>query len=396
MRMVSSTSRPSTFLSGLIDIRRDLHRFPELSFKEHRTTRKIAQVLESLGVQITQFDDCTGLVGLFTGPHDGPTIALRADIDALPIQELTSAPYTSEVEGVMHACGHEANTTIMLGVAKKIVDSGLNTKMHGNVKLIFQPAEEQGSGAEVLIEKGVLENPHVDRVFAGHMSPDLSVGNVGVFRSLGYASVDRFKLEIQGQGAHGARPEEGIDPIVAGAHFVSQIQAIVARNVKPTHAAVVTIGSFQSGKAANVIPHTAALGGSIRAMMPEVRTLLLKRLEAMAMGLEQTFQVSCQWSIDEGVPPIVCDTATSEMLFQAAGKIVGDENVAYIEPIMGSDDFAYFTMERPSSIIRLGCSNADLGITGRLHAPDFDIDETVLEIGAELFYEAVRTHVAPS
>jgi len=166
----------------------------------------------------------------------------------------------------MHACGHEANTTIMLGVAKKIVDSGLSNKMHGNVKFIFQPAEEQGSGAEVLLQKGVLDNPRVDLVFAGHMSPDLSVGNIGVFRSLGYASADRFMLEIQGQGAHGARPEEGIDPIVAGAHFVSQIQTIVARNVKPTHAAVVTIGSFQSGEAANVIPHTAALGGPIRAM----------------------------------------------------------------------------------------------------------------------------------
>ncbi len=394
--MVSSTTHPSTFLSWLIDIRRDLHRFPELSFKEHRTTRKIAQVLESLGAQVTQFNDCTGLVGLFAGPHDGPTIALRADIDALPIQELTSASYTSEVEGVMHACGHDANTAIMLGVAKKMADEDMINRMHGNVKFIFQPAEEQGSGAEVLIQKGVLDNPHVDRVFAGHMSPDLSVGNIGVFSSLGYASVDRFKLEIQGQGAHGARPEEGIDPIVAGAHFVSQIQSIVSRNVKPTHAAVVTIGSFQSGIAANVIPHTATLGGSIRAMMPEVRTLLLERLEAMAMALEQTFQVSCQWSLDEGVPPIVCDTATSAMLFQAAGKIVGDEKVAYIEPIMGSDDFAYFTMERPASIIRLGCSNADLGITGRLHAPDFDIDETVLEIGTDIFYEAICTEVMPA
>jgi len=394
--MALNISRPSALLRWLIDIRRDLHRFPELAFNEHRTTRKIAQILESLGAQIIPFENCTGLAGLFTGPKKGPTIALRAEIDALPIQELNKTSYTSENEGKMHACGHEANTAIMLGVAKKMVDEGVINRMRGNVKLIFQPAEEQGLGAKVVIEKGVLEDPYVDRIFAGHMSPDLAVGQIGVFRSLGYASADRFKLEIQGQGAHGARPEEGVDPIVAGAHFVSQIQTIVARNVKPTYAAVVTIGSFLSGKAANVIPHTATLNGSIRAMTQQVRDLLLQRLEAMAIGLEQTFQVSCQWSLEEGVPPIVCDTKTSEMLFQAAEKIVGKERVAYIEPIMGSDDFAFFTLERPASIIRLGCSNVDAGIIGRLHAPDFDIDEAVLEIGADIFYEAVCAGVIPT
>jgi amidohydrolase len=336
----------------------------------------------------------TGTVGIIRGAQDGPTIGLRADIDALPIQELNDVPYKSQNPGAMHACGHDAHAAIMLGVARNIMTSGLQSKLKGNVKIFFQPAEERIAGAKAMIERGVLENPRVDRVIAGHMAPDLPVGTVGVFRGLGYASADRFELNITGQGTHGARPEEGNDPIVASAHFVTTIQSIVARNIKPTDAAVVTVGKFTSGDISNVIPETAHLEGSIRALSAGVRQKVIDRLHEIAAGLGQTFNVDSQLIIHEGVPPLENDIEVAEFLYQISQEVLGKENVSYMSPIMGSEDFSYFTLERPSAIMRLGCSNAEKGLTRSLHSPYFDIDEQVLEVGVAIFTEAVARFLA--
>ncbi|MGD8462155.1 MAG: M20 family metallopeptidase, partial [Desulfobacterales bacterium] len=273
----------------LSDTRRYFHRHPEISHQEKRTTQKIIEILKDLNIDTRPLEDMTGAIGLIEGKSKGLTIALRADIDALPIQELGDVEYASQNTGVMHACGHDANTAIMLGVAKTLMESGRHKDLKGNVKFLFQPAEERGAGAKAMIERGALENPRVDRIIAGHMSPDLPAGKVGIFRGLGYASADRFNLVITGKGAHGARPEEGNDPIVAGAQFVSGIQSIVARNIKPTEAAVITVGKFNSGAAENVIPESAHLAGSIRALSPDIRLKVHQRLAEFAAGLEKSF-----------------------------------------------------------------------------------------------------------
>jgi amidohydrolase len=379
----------SQFDQWLSETRRHFHMHPEISHLEKRTTKRIAEILKEYNCEVQLFDDMTGAVGIIRGALDGPTIGLRADIDALPIEELNDVPYKSRNPGAMHACGHDAHTTIMLGVAKNIMESGLQTKLRGNVKFFFQPAEERVAGAKAMIERGVLDNPKVDRVIAGHMAPDVPVGKVGIFRGLGYASADRFELKITGKGSHGARPEDGNDPIVAGSNFVTTIQSIVSRNIKPTEAAVVTVGKFRSGDASNVIPEFAFLEGSIRALSGVIRQKIFDRLHEIAAGLEITYNVACSFKIHEGVPTLENDIEVAEFLYQVSQDILGTDNVQYFPPVMGSEDFSYFTEERPSAIMRLGCANSEKGFTGTLHSPHFDIDEQVLEVGVAIFTEAV-------
>ena len=381
------------FLQWLVTIRRDIHRHPEISHEERLTTQKIVEILEALNIEVRTFPKMTGALGLIRGSSGGRTIALRADIDALPIMELNDVPYKSQYDGIMHACGHDANTAIMLGVAKKIVRSGLMSRSFGTVKFFFQPAEERVAGAKAMIARGVLENPRVDRVIAGHMSPDLPVGKVGIFRSTGYASSDRFVLLITGKGGHGARPEECVDPVVAGSLFVNQIQSIVSRSIKPTEAAVITVGKFMAGNAPNVIPETALLEGSIRALSVKARDQIIRRLHDIVSGLEKTFGVQCQFQIHNGVPILINNRGVAESLYDASAQVLRPENVSYLPPIMGSEDFVYFTLERPSAIMRLGCSNEKRGIVHSLHSPYFNIDETVLGIGVEIFYETIRRYL---
>lgn len=381
------------FKTWLIKIRRDLHRYPEISFSEQRSSVKVADILHDLDVKVSRFTDITGVLGFVQGAASGPTMALRADIDALPICELKESSYKSVNEGIMHACGHDANTAIMLGVAKKIADNQLFSRMQGNVKFLFQPAEEVGTGAKAMIERGVLRNPTVDRVIAGHMSPVLKVGEVGIFRNLGYASTDRFELKITGQGAHAARPDEGNDPIIAGACLVNQLQTIVSRNLQPSAAGVVTVAKFQAGEVANAIPESCSLEGSIRALTATTREQIIKRFRELVAGLEMSFAVTCDLQIHQLLPVGINDTDVAEFLFEVTREVLGDAGVSFIDPIMGSEDFSFFAQACPSAIIRLGCANSQKGITAPLHSPYFDIDEDVLTIGSEIFYRAVEKYL---
>ena len=384
---------PASFTQWLIETRRDLHQHPEIAFEETRTSDKIAEILRALGIEVRRFDDLTGVVALIRGISDGPTIALRADIDALPIQELNDVPYRSVNPGKMHACGHEASVTILLGTAKHLVESGMAKTLQGNVKFIFQPAEERGAGAKAMIARGVLRDPKVERIIAGHMDPNLPVGRVGHFKRLGYASADRFALTITGRGGHGARPEACVDPIVAGAHFICQCQSIIARNIKPTHAGVVTVGKFTAGDVGNVIPESAYMEGSIRALSADVREQIFARLREMASGLETGFQVGCELRLNQGIPCLTNDTAVAAFLYASAASVVGDGNVHYIDPIMASEDFAFFTEACPGAIMRFGCSNPEKGLTHPLHSPYFDIDESVLSIGVKVFTAAIQKYL---
>ncbi len=384
------------FDDWLISLRRDFHAHPELAFEEYRTTEKITELLEALGIEVQRFKTHTGVTALLRGSSEGPTIALRADIDALPVNELGRAPYRSCYDGRMHACGHDANTAIMLGVARRLVDDDVMRHCHGNVKFIFQPAEEKLSGASTMIDAGVLDSPKVDCLLAGHMSPDLPVGRIGVFKNIGYASSDSFDITIVGKGTHGARPEEGNDPIVAAAALVTLLQSVISRNVKPTLAGVLTVGMFQGGTAGNVIPESVQMAGTIRALDASVRKLLIRRLKEVAEGIASTYGVNCQVRIYDGSPVLVTDETVSAFLYETARKVVGANNVSYVPPIMGSEDFAFFTRLRPATIIRLGCANAAKGINHPLHSAYFDIDERVLAIGVKIFCRAVEHYLGNS
>jgi len=378
------------FAEWLIRVRRDFHMQPETLFEEVRTTERIKALLNELGIEHHGFEDMTGVVGLVRGSQPGKAIGLRADIDALPVQELNELPYISRHEGRMHACGHDAHTAIMLGVAKQITASSLSEQIKGNVKFLFQPAEEGGGGARKMIEHGVLENPHVDRIVAGHMGPDMEVGTVGIYSAQSHASADRFRLIIRGKGGHGGRPHQTIDPIVAGAHFVTALQSVVGRNIDPIDGAVITVAKFRAGEAENVIPEYAELAGTIRALVQPVRQKVWQRIREISCGIENTFGVKCDLELIEGYPACTNDEEVSHFLHQISSDLLGPDKVEYIPPTTGAEDFAYFSLERPSAIIRLGCGNQTKGIVHPLHSPYFDLDEEVLSVGVRIFAEAVR------
>jgi amidohydrolase len=289
----------------------------------------------------------------------------------------------------MHACGHDANTAIGLGLARKICESGLMERTNGTVKLLFQPAEEHLEGALSMVRKGVLENPRVDRVIAAHMDPGLPVGRVGVFRRTGHAASDPFELIITGRGCHGARPHLGRNPITVGALFVTQVDSIIPRRVPPAHTAVISVGSFHSGNAGNVIPEQTVLSGSIRTHDPEIREMLFKELDALVKGLGIQCGVHCELTVKQGAPMGLNDEAVSQSLYRASTVVLGEENVEVLPFIMGSDDFYHFTRQCPGAMMRLGCTDPSRMDANMLHSPNFYIDEKVLATGVEILYTAV-------
>lgn len=374
--------------------RRDFHRHPEIGFQEVWTTSRIKEILTGLGIELQDLPGMeTGAVGLVKGQPGGKTLALRADIDALPIKELNNVPYKSTTDGLMHACGHDAHTTIMLGVAKNVVESGLKDKMKGTLKFIFQPAEERVSGAKKMIDAGVLKNPEVDVIVACHMDPDLAVGQASVYRGVSHAAADLFQLRILGKGGHGAKPEASIDPITAGAQFVTALQTIVSREIDPLEPAVITVGSLQAGKVGNIIPDEAYLEGTVRTLNPDIRSKIVDRMAEMVSGLEKMFRVSTRYKFFHGIPPCINDNSVSSLLFEASASIINSDNFVEREPTLAGEDFALFTQLIPGSIMGLGCSNEDRGLVHKLHSPHFDLDENVLVIGVEIFMEAIKRYL---
>lgn len=374
----------------LQELRRDFHRHPETAFQEVETTAKIKAVLSSLGLEIQELEGLdSGAVALLAGPSEGKTIGLRADIDALPIQEMNEVSYRSRNEGKMHACGHDGHTAIMLGVAKNLVDSGMAGKMRGTVKFIFQPAEENVRGARAMIEAGVLSYPSMDRILAFHMWPEGEAGTVGLYRGYSHAATDSFRLEITGRGSHGARPHQGIDPVVAAAHFITVLQTIVSRNIDPADTAVVSVGKIIGGTATNIIPDKVQLEGTVRTFSERARDQIICRFKEIIAGVEAGFGVETEFEFIEGVIACRNDEAVSEALFEIAAGVVGKDNVSFIERSTGGEDFALFTREIPGALIRLGCRNTARGIVHPLHSSRFDIDETILPIGVEIISKAV-------
>ncbi len=384
----------------LTAIRRDFHKYPELSYRESRTSEKVADILADLGFKVHRGIAKTGVVATL-GNSGGPCLGFRADMDALPIQEAETplnGPYRSVRNGVMHACGHDANTTIMLGVARVLAENPDILSAAGIcVKFLFQPAEESGAGAKQMIEEGALESPRPTAIISAHMSPDLQVGWVGLSKSLSHASADTFRVKVVGKGGHAARPHQSRDPIVAASHLVVQLQTIVSRWIDPLDSAVVTIGRIAGGSASNVIPTEVEMEGTIRSIRKETRQLVWDRIQDVAKACELGFHVTCLAEREEGYPPCVNDVRMTKFLKKVCSDLLGKSRVQIIPPSMGAEDFSYYASVVPGAILRLGCANLSRGICRNtenhsvigLHNPNFDIDKTVLDIGVKIFVQAV-------
>jgi amidohydrolase len=371
-------------LPGVIADRRDFHEHPELAFQEVRTAGIVADRLRALGVDDVRTGIAqTGVTGLIRGQKgDGRTVLLRADMDALPILEENEVEYKSQNPGVMHACGHDAHTAILLGTARLLMER--RDQFAGTVKLLFQPSEElPPGGAKPMIEAGVLEDPKVDAAFGLHIDQDNPVGTIEVRPGPAMAAADRFHILIRGKGGHGAKPQETIDPIVIGAQIVTALQTLVAREIDPTEEAVVTVGTFQAGKAFNVIPDTAELGGTVRTFNARNRDLLERRIGELATGIGTAMRAEIEFTYTRGYPATVNDPAMTELVREEVAKVVGEDGLREAPLMMGAEDFSYFLEAVPGAYWFVGSQNPERGLVWGHHHPRFDLDEAAMAVGME-------------
>jgi amidohydrolase len=364
---------------------------PELGFEEVETSKLVSQWLERFGLQVKREWAKTGVVGLLQGREPGKTVAIRADMDALPLEEANHVSYASKVKGKMHACGHDAHVAILLGVAKFF--SSIREKVKGRIQWIFQPAEEGGGGGRVMVEKGVLDHPEVNAIFGAHVFPFLPVGKVGVYEREGLAATDRFTIKVIGKGGHAASPHVTKDPILAAGHLITQIHSIVSRNINPLESGVITVGKVVGGTAFNIIPDEVELLGTVRSLNPQVREELKSKLEQVTQGVAGSFGINCQFNFEYGYPVLINDSEMTQLVISACSKGVGKENVEVLKPSMGGEDFAYYLEKVPGSFFRLGCRNEEKGIIHPYHSSLFDIDEEVLPFGVEMFVRIIDQYL---
>ena len=364
------------FLDRLIELRRELHSHPELSEKERRTAERICSFLEDLGVPYQAEVGGYGVVAQIDGRYDGPLVALRADIDALPIREETGLPFASAVDGVMHACGHDGHTAILMGAAVLLND---DPPLYP-VRLLFQPAEERGTGASRMIEDGAIEG--VSAVFGGHLDINHEVGTLVVTDGAVNAASDYFTIRIEGRTGHGARPHEAVDAVVIGASLVSALQTVVSREVNPADPAVLTVGSFNAGGAENVIAGAATLTGTMRSLDPEVRRRLRSSVVRMAAAAEQMHGCGVDIEVREGNPPVINAPAMTHLARRAAADAVGMANVRRMRTVnMGSEDFGRYLERVPGCYIRYGALTPGSS-PSPAHSNRFDFDERALRVAA--------------
>lgn len=375
--------------SQLVDWRRTLHQQPELGFQEYITSEFVADKLQSWGIAHETNIAKTGIVATLSGRQLGPVLAIRADMDALPIQEENSVPYRSRHAGVMHACGHDGHTTIALGTAHYLARHP--EQFAGTVKVIFQPAEEGPGGAKPMVEAGVLQNPDVDAIIGLHLWNNLPLGTVGVREGALMAAVEIFDLVIQGKGGHGAMPHQTVDSIVVGSQIVNALQTIVARNVDPLKAGVVTVGEFHAGHANNVIADTAQLSGTVRYFDPSLKGFFRQRIEQIVAGLCEAHGATYEFNYQEFYPPVINHREIAELVRSVAATVI--ETPLGIIPecqTMGGEDMSYFLQAVPGCYFFLGSANLNKGLAYPHHHPRFDFDETALGLGVELFVRCVE------
>jgi len=364
----------------LITIRRHLHQYPEVANEEFQTTKSIRGWLEEADIRIVDLALPTGVVAEVGGKQVGPIIALRADIDALPIQEETDLPYASRIFGNMHACGHDFHAAAILGAAFLLKQQ--EESLPGTVRFLFQPAEEKGTGSSLLIERGALKG--VQAIFGLHNKPDLEVGTIGIKSGALMASVDGFEIVVEGLGTHAAIPHTGIDPIVAASQMVTTLQSIVSINISPLDQAVVSVTTIHGGTTWNVIPNKVVLEGTVRTFHEGVRSLIPKRIQTIIEGVAAAYnaKVSLKWF--KGPPSVQNDSVLTELSIETAHK-VGLQVVA-TEPSLAGEDFAYYQEKVPGSFIFIGTSG-----TKEWHHPEFTVDERALFISAHYFSELAKS-----
>ncbi|PZR58955.1 MAG: amidohydrolase [Candidatus Meridianibacter frigidus] len=363
----------------LVKIRRHFHEHPELSLVEHETASYIERELRALNLDDVRTGvGKTGTLGTLSGGKPGPATLLRADIDALPIQELNEVPYRSSRDGVMHACGHDGHIAILLSAARAL--AARRGEIAGTLVFCFQPGEEGHAGNRLMIEDGALENPHVDRTFALHLYSGLEVGKIGVRDHAFFSASDEFHLTIRGKGGHGAMPQLAADPIAAGCYFVTMIQTIVSREVAPKDPAVFTVGKFTSGSTFNVIPDEAEMEGTVRSFDPAVRKSMPERLERILKGLADAMRVEYDLKYRWGYPPTVNDVEVNNVVRTVGRQILGDENVIEHDIVMWAEDMSFMQNERPGAYFIVGSRGRD-GTQFPHHNARFDIDERALEVG---------------
>jgi len=386
---ISSLSKD--LLSEVISYRRQIHSNPELAFEEHETAKLICSVLENAGIEFQSGIAKTGVVGIIKGKNpDKKVVALRADMDALPINELNEVPYKSGIPGKMHACGHDVHIASLLGAAKIL--KAISNEFEGTIKLIFQPSEEKyPGGAKVMIGEGVLQNPQVDFIFGQHVYPDLEAGKIGLKAGQYMASTDEIFITVKGKGGHGATPHKNIDPVLIASHIIVALQQIISRNLNPIQPSVLTFGRVIADGRTNVTPDELKMEGIMRTFDEEWRSDMKIRIVNMAQSIAEGMGGKCEVVFDQGYPVLYNNEELTGRAKQFAIEYLGGENVVDLEMRTTAEDFAYFAQEIPGCFYRLGVRNEEKGITSNLHSATFNVDEASLETGVGLMaWMAVR------
>lgn len=392
--MISSINQKESLMRAyeihqeMIDLRRDFHRHPELGFDVQRTASIVARTLSSFGLLVKTNIGKTGVVADLIVPSAYKMIALRADMDALSIQEMNDIPYKSEIPGRAHLCGHDAHTAILLGAAKIL--TGMKASLETSVRFIFQPSEEVWpGGAGAMIEDGALEGVH--EIYAQHVWPELPVGHYGVCRGPAMAQPDGFDIMITGRGGHAATPHSAIDPIVIAAELIQSLQTIVARNVDASESAVLTVTKINAGTTYNAIPDSCSIGGTVRTYSKAIKDLISKRMNEIASGIAKAHGAEILFNYMEGYPATYNDDESAKKVALIAKEIVDPVRVHFpAAKAMFGEDFAYYAQKVKGCFIQLGCQNEEKNITRLLHDPRFNIDEECLVYGAALFVEIVN------
>lgn len=377
----------------IIEKRREIHRYPEVSRKEERTSKLIQQTLEDLNIK-TEKVFKTGVTGIIGKGDIEKTIGLRFDIDALAIEEKTGAPYGSQNPGVMHACGHDGHTAMGLGTARILKE--MEDQIRGKVKLIFQPAEEDnphGGGARYMIEEGVLKGPEVEAVLGMHIWPDLPFGYVGSKVGTIMGASDPFQVKITGKGVHASKPYQGVDSIVIGSQIVNNLQTIVSRNISPFEQAVVTIGVFDGGSSYNIIPEEVTLIGTVRTFNIQVRDKVHAKIKEICKNTAKALGGKAEVDYTFGYPPLVNDQKVVGLAEESIGEVLGqDKFIRVTEPAPIGEDFAFFAREVPSAFLWLGCSKEGED-TPKLHSPYFNFDENILPEGVKVMVQSILNYM---
>lgn len=388
---IDFTKETYAIKEDVIKLRRDLHQHPELAFEEMRTSSIVARELTELGLEVRRGVGKTGVIGLLEGAHDGPTILIRADMDALPIDEATGLEYASTIPNVMHACGHDGHTAIALGVARLL--AGKREQLHGCIKFVFQPAEETGTGARAMIADGALNDPRPEIVLGLHLWNSLPVGTLGVADGPVMAGSSIFKIEIIGKGGHAAAPHVAVDPVVCGAHLVTALQTIISRTLDPLDTGVISVTTIEAGNTHNVIPETAHLTGTVRCFSTEVRNLLEQRMHEVVEHVCASFRCTGKLSIEHLTPPVKNDRQIAERLRNVFARVEGITALDTTVRTMGSEDVGMFMDDIPGMYFFVGARDTSADDYFGHHHPRFTFNEEALPLGVALLASAAGAYV---